>query len=388
MTESKAATLGSLQIEGIQELVQPPGPCVTVLLAPYRPGEQAKPRAGVIKNYLKDAARMLAQRQVPASIRADLLDPIEHLSEDPELFEGSHWGRAIFRSPGVFQQFELLGPVQGMITVGGYFAIRPILADLLMPREFYVLKLSKKNVGLMKCSGLKGESVSLPKGVPETLDEATSFEPPDHDLENRSSAGSSIGSMRSVRFGTGAGRETQQVYLSDFYKAVDRGIREVLKTGDVPLVLAGVDEDKALYRTNNRYPNLLAQSIPGSPEGSWAEPELLYRAYTIVRSDCTERSARALAEARERVAPVRYANGLNAILRAAVEGRVASLYIDEAAQMHGVFEGAKRGGRWNYGDEDLLNAAAVETILRAGEAFSLPAGRIPGGEPAAAILRF
>jgi len=388
MTDSKAAVLESLQLEGIQELVQPPGPCVTVLLAPYRPGEQAKSMAGVIKNYLRDAEKQLIERKVPATVRADVLDPIEHLADDPLLIKGSHWGRAIFRSPGVFRQFELIGPVQGALTVGGYFAIRPILGDLLVPLEFYVLKLSKTHVALLKCAGLRSEQVPLPAGIPATIEEAESFKPPDHDLENRSTAGSSTGSMRAVRFGTGSGRETQRTYLADFYKAIDRGLREIVQLSEAPLVLAGVDEDNALYRTINRYPNLLAQSVSGSPDGGLSELELVGRAYTIVRSDCTERAARALAESRERVAPVRYANGINAILRAAVEGRVANLYIDETAQMHGVFEGAKRGGRWNYGEEDLLNVAAVESILRGGEAFSLPAGRIPNGEPVAAILRF
>ena len=49
------------------------------------------------------------------------------------------------------------------------------------------------------------------------------FKQPDHDLENRSAAGSSVGSMRRIRFGTGSGRETQQTYLADLYKEVDRG---------------------------------------------------------------------------------------------------------------------------------------------------------------------
>jgi len=388
MVETKTTILETLQLEGIQELVRPPGPCITLLLEPHRPGGQSKSMAEIIKTQLKETARKLVDRKVPASVQAELLEPIEHLADDPQLLRGSHWGRAIFRSPGLFRQFELIGPVRGALTVGGYFDIRPILSDLLLPPEFFVLKLSKTHVSLLRCTALRGERVALPKGVPETLEEATAFKPPDHDLENRSSAGSSASSMHAIRFGTGSGRETQRTYLADFYKAVDRGVRELLNANEAPLVLAGVDEDNALYRTSNRHPKLLAQSVTGSPDGALSELELIYQAYAIVRADCTERVLRGLVESRERVAPVRYANGLNAILRAAVEGRVASLYLDESAQMHGVFEGAKRGGRWNYGEEDLLNVAAVETILRGGAAFSLPAGRIPDGEPAAAILRY
>jgi hypothetical protein len=77
---------------------------------------------------------------------------------------------------------------------------------------------------------------------------------PDHDLENRSAAGSSPGAMRRIRFGTGSGRETQHSYLAEFYKKVDHGIHELLNTHGSPLLLAGVDEDTALYRAGNTYP--------------------------------------------------------------------------------------------------------------------------------------
>jgi hypothetical protein len=71
-----------------------------------------------------------------------------------------------------------------------------------------------------------------------------------------------------------------------------------------------------------------------------------------------------------------------------VEGRVRHLYIDEVARKLGVFEGSKRGGRWDWGEEDLLNVAAVETIMQGGLAFALPTSRMPEGAAAAAILRY
>ena len=257
-----------------------------------------------------------------------------------------------------------------------------------MPAKFFLLKLSKKNVEVFRCAGLRAEYVKLPGGVPETLEEALAFKKPDHDLENRAAAGSSPGALHAIRFGTGSGRETQGTYLADFYKAVDRGVRELLgAASDAPLVLAGVDEDTVLYRMNNRYPNLLARNVQGSP-GASAEPDILRQAYSIVRSDCGERAVRALQESKERVAPARFSTSLKTILRSAVEGRVASLYIDEAARMFGTFEGTRKGGRWNWGEEDLLNIAAVETILQGGQAFALPTGRIPDGAAVAAVLRF
>ena len=80
MTEAKVLALESLQLEEIHELIRSPGPCVTLLLPPYRPGEQAKPMATVMKSDLQEAARQLAQRGIPDSITRDLLEPLEHPS--------------------------------------------------------------------------------------------------------------------------------------------------------------------------------------------------------------------------------------------------------------------------------------------------------------------
>ena len=388
MTEVKVPPPESLEIDKIHDLIRSSGPCITLLLPPYRPGEQSKPIAGMVRTNLQVAQHQLEERNVPGNITRDLVEPLEQLARDPDFLAGSHWSRVIFRSGNVLRQFTLTEGVKPALFVGGCFEIRSILAELDLPADFYVLKISKKNVDLHRSAGLHEERVKLPAGVTENLDEFLEFEPPDHDLEDRSAAGASTGSMPGVRFGTGSGRETQSTYLADFYKAVDRGVRELLGVRDAPLVLAGVDEDTALYRANNRYANLLARSVSGNPAGSLLDNGTLLKAYEIVRADRAERAVSALLDSRERVAPARFTTGLSTILRAAVEGRVARLYIDQAARMFGLFEGTRRSGHWNWGQEDLLNVAAVETLLQGGSAYSLPTGRIPDGAPIAAILRY
>lgn len=387
MTESKVLALEPLHLEKLQELILHTGPCITLLLPPYRPGERGKPITALLKSHVKEVEHQLVERGIQGSIIGDLLDPLRYLAEDPDLSGGSHWGRAIYRSRDTFQQFAITEGGEPSVRVGGYFHIRHILTDLHLPTVFYLLRLSKKDVEVFRCANLRAESVQLPGGIPTTLEEALAFKQPDHDLENRSSAGPSSGSMHGVRFGTGSGKETQHAYLADFYKSIDRGMHQLLGASGAPLVLAGVDEDTVLYRAINKVPSLLAASISGSSSGP-VENGILAHAYWLVRADSMGRAIKALHDSKERLAPSRYASGLSTILRAAVEGRVARLYIDEAASMLGVFEGTKRGERWNWGEEDLLNVAAVETILHSGMAFSIPAGKIPDESAIAAELRF
>jgi Bacterial archaeo-eukaryotic release factor family 3 len=377
MTETKLLALEALHLDKIRELIQSPGPCLTLMLPGYRPGELAQPISSVIKRQLQDAERQLRERGVPESTTQDLLAPLRHLAEDPSLSSGSHSSRVVFRSLSVFRQFAVTEPVKPALQVGKYFEILPVLAELHLPAEFYVLCLSKKDVEMFRCSGLHAERVKLPAGVPETLEETLGFKPPDHDLENRAAAGSSASAMHAVRFSTDAGAERQGAYLADFYKAVDRGVRELLgAASEAPLVLAGVEEDSVLYCRSNRYPHLLHQIAHGS-KGVAMDPGILLQAYSIVRSEYSERAVRELRASKERVASARYSTSVNSILQAAAEGRVASLYIDEGARIHGAL-----------GEQDLLNLVAVETIRQGGTAFAVPSGRIPDGANIAAILRF
>ena len=388
MTGSNVSTLETLRPDKIADLAGSPAPCVTILLPPYRPQEQAKSAATMLRSYCQDAERQLTARQVPRSEVTDLIEPLQVLGAIADFKTTSHWGRAIFRSTEVFTMLEGIEGVKPGVTVGARFQLRSVLADLNLPAYFLLLKLSQKSVELWRCAGRRAKPVELPKGVPRTLDEALAFKPPDHDLENRSSAGSSTGSMAAVRFGTGSERERAQRYVADFFKAVDRGIRELVHAGETPLVLAGVDEDTGLYRLVTSYPRVLGESIHGSANSPFSTDELLERAYAIVRSDSTERTGAALLDLKERMAPARFSTNLDAILSAASDGRVGWLYINQDARALGVFGGVSEQPASDWGEEDLLNVAAVETLRHGGLAFSLPPDKMPDAASVLAVFRY
>jgi Bacterial archaeo-eukaryotic release factor family 3 len=376
--------------ETIRDLVRTEGPCITVILPPYRPGEPGKPAASILKTDLQEAAGKLAARKIAKPLIEELLEPLHQLTHEEESLAGSGLARAILRSHGVFRQFELPvppTPVQAC-AVGDCFWIRPILKSLAVPERIYVLDLNKKSVTLLECGLSDAAPVVLPKGTPRTLDEALNFDVPDHDLMNRSSAGPSTGAMGGVKFGTGYGREAQRAHLHDFYKAVDRGVNEVLRSVEWPLVLAGVEEDVDVYRSVNIYPHVAEKSIPAGAGQPLASSHILRQARDAVLFDLERRAELRVAEFKERFAPARFSLDLDAILRAAAEGRVCDLYLDENGVRVGNFEGKIFGGHANWHNEDLLNVAAVETLLGGGGVYPLPSHSMPSGAIAAAMFRY
>ena len=384
MVATHTSTTELIGLDGIREVLKHPGPCISVFLPPYRPGEQSGSPAALLNSYVHEAERELAERGVRQGAAGELLPALEHLTKDAEFAAGSRWSRAIFCSPAVFEQFHLVHPVEGALTVGGAFAIRKLGQEFTRPRAFHILALYKDRVALLRCAGLQAELVKLPPDIPETLAQALEFEPPDHDLENRAAIGSSTGAVRAVRFGTGSGRERERAHLADFYKLVDRGLQKFIR--EAPLILAGVGEDIALFRGASGYASLAKGAITGSPDVSPpAHDGLLEAAYAILRAGEIERQAAALNEALERRDPKRFSTDPDRILHAAFEGRVDRLYLNQDAVRMDVFE---RGKYHSWGKEDLLNLAAVQTIAHRGESYELPPEAMPDGSIAAGLMRF
>jgi hypothetical protein len=66
--------------------------------------------------------------------------------------------------------------------------------------------------------------VELPAGTPLSLSEAMQTRQPDHVLDNKSSAGPSVGSMKGVMFGTATDRDTKDEHLLHYFREIDRAI--------------------------------------------------------------------------------------------------------------------------------------------------------------------
>ncbi len=186
-----------------------------------------------------------------------------------------------------------------------------------------------------------------------------------------------------MRFGTAS--EHDAAYLADYYKHVDRGMRELLREAEPPLVLAGTHEDMAKYRAVNTYNRLAKRGIAGSLNLDFSHDQLLQQALAVLREESNERHAKALMEAREHFDPARFTTGFDAILSAAFDGKVSRIYVNESARNPGAFE---RGNYSSWENEDLLNLAMVQTLVHNGDACVLPAEMMPNHSAAAAILRF
>jgi hypothetical protein len=246
-------------------------------------------------------------------------------------------------------------------------------------QQFYLLTLSRKHVRLFLCTWRTAKEIPIGALAPQSLEVWLNSRMPDHLLDNRASAGPSVGAMNGVMFGTSSDSDRHDEYLAHFFKKVDKGLHKVLSVQNFPLLLAGVESEIAIYRQINTYPHLLEPAVHGSPDGL-PNRDLHSRAVEAVKRTFSARLGTVLLDFKEVHDAKRVSFSIPEILKQAKEGRVADLLIREDAEYPGASDGDQ--------NEDLLNLAAVQTLSHRGQAFELKASEMPHETDVAALLRF
>ncbi len=369
---SEVLNMKVLNMKDLRRLCAAPGPCITITLSAYHPGVQ--PSYGDrLKGAIRLAEQELAKLKDFKQIN-ELLVPLHALVDEPDMKAGGP-AMVIFRSPVVFERFYLPATVSPHVVVAPHFHVTPLLKQLSGEREFYILAVSRKHLRLLRYVNAECHEIPVPATIPHNVEEAGAFDQPDHSRRNRSSVGKSTGTMSAVPFGTGSEREKTHERIQHFFSMVDRGLGETLQ--DLPLLLAGVDYEVALYKRAAKYPGIMGDRLPGDPQTLTLQ-EIAGLAGGIADASAQLSAETALERLREKVGSGQTATDVSQILPAASEGRVAELVLAEGAELREPPEPM----------QDLINAAAVLTLLNGGDVLMLPAAKMGGEAPIAALYRY
>ncbi len=364
------------------------GPCLSVYI-PFStapPNQSAKANALEWKEVLRSIEPKIQQNRAAREL-------LESIRDWDEIFQGQEpQGRsiAVLRSPDVFRITWIEEPVKSRAELGPHFYIRPLLPELTRDKAFYILALSQKNVRLLRCTARAAEEVPFPPHIATSYDAYMNTAKPDHVSDNRASPGPGAGSSKGVMFTTSSDREDKDEYLTHFFRHIDRAVEEILRGKSEPVVLAGVEYELALYRSFNSNLHLAPESVQGAPN-SLKSGEMHARALDAMLRCYEKKIDEALAQYNHRVG-AGASNRLKDVVTAAHDGRVLTLLVSDSLESTGVFDETTHTvkGRQTGSpeDEDLINDAAVQTILHAGQVFVVSHGKMPNGAPLAAIFRF
>lgn len=369
----------------VKPLLGASGPCLSVYFPLSRqtlsPGDEARRWKQVVRQ-LGDSAVRFGEKA------GELVPSLADWQAVNEGRTGKETTLAVFRSPQHFNRMWIRAETQERIAVGPEFLIRPLLPLLANP-VFCVLALSQNDTRLLRCTLNSSEEIPL-MGAEINFEQFMNSAKPDHIRDNRAAAGPGGGSTRGITFGTASNMEDHDEYLANYFRQIDRSLAATLRETCEPVILAAVEHELSLYRSLSVYPQLLEEGIQGAPNGLKGG-EMHARALAVLDRHRQNVLRVVLTEYNHLAGGGRATNRLKEIVTAAHDGRVNKLIVPDSMEQAGSMDEASHRVKAKEGDGeeyDLLNSAAVQTLLHGGQVFAAPNNKMPNGSPLAAIFRY
>jgi hypothetical protein len=373
--------------ESIRELMSTAGPCITIVLAGNEIGHSVVELKSALNQFRKSIESYGASAQTQLK---SMLDAIETATRDLRSEPTSKGSIAILSSPASTRVLRVANTVKPVARIAERFDIRTLLQIENGQKRFYVLALSQNRTRILRCTESTSEELEIP-GAPKSLADAMQTKPPDHVLDNRITAGPSVGTGTAVMFGTSTDRDSKDEYLLHFFAELDRAVNRMLSGSSEPLIAAGVEHEMALYRRINTCPRLVEPGIYGAPDGFEAG-EMYRRALDLLAERERQMGTQVPADFDKRVGTGHASTHIQQIVTAAWEGRVSHLFLQQNASYIGSFDPVRH--RVKHTDDpldtpiDLVNSAAEQTVLHGGEVKILPGSAMPNGVPVCALMRY
>jgi hypothetical protein len=347
-----------------------------------------KARAGCLLRTAQERLEMHGWRGSAADM---LLAPVRAWIDDTEIWRGRHGSIALFRAADEFSAYQVPFPLSERAVVGSQFFIKPLLPLLTWAQPFYVLAVSQHEVRLLNCSYDAWNEMSV-EGMPRNLEEALRGEEVEkqHPVRMAEPAAGS-GRPMAIRYGMGSPQDERKARVERYLRMIDSAVHHALQDTRAPLVFAGVEYLFGMYRQLTASEQLLSAPLKGNPDRMRAAT-LHERAREMLGAYFDEPKRAALARYRELEGLGRTFSDTESILHAAGQGRVESLFVNDAVEEWGGYDAQTgqvvlRPNLFADGAE-MSNLAAILTLRHGGMAFVPGAGEMPSQTAMAAVLRY
>jgi hypothetical protein len=363
--------------------------CVSLFMPTHRAGRETEQGPIRFRNLLREAQEQLLAKGLRAAKVGEILKKPQRLLQDKGFWQRQSDGLAVFFSSDAFHHFRLPLAFEELVVISKRFLVKPLLPILTSDGLFHVLALSQNQVRLLEGTRHTVDEVAL-EGLLQSLAEAFPEAPAEKQLLFHSGTPTGAGKRAAVFYG----REISNVNkdrLLRWFRMIDKNLHSLLSDSRSPLVLAGVDYLFPLYREVNTYPHLMDEGIPGNPEGLRPE-ELHGPAWALVEPIFRQSREAAAAHFRQLAGTGQTTTDVREALTAAHHGRVDVLFLPVGVQVWGHF--IPENDRVDVhespepGDENLLDLAAIQSLIKGGTVYAVAPHEVPEQAPLAAIFRY
>lgn len=341
------------------------------------------------RNLLTQAEQRLEATGLRAAEARKRLEPLDALAHDDVFWKQQGLGLSLLLGDEQVRRFRLERDVEPLVVVAEHFHLKPLLQILSEPR-FYVLAVSQNHVRLLEGTRQAAREVSV-GALPKNLAEALNYDQPEAMVQYHTGSFGGRRRQSTVFHGQGGSVDQAKDDILRYFRLIDQALSDYLEEARVPVVFAGVNYLFPIYRRANSHPGLIDTPISGNPD-LLSPAQLHAHAWQVVEPVFDISRTEAAARYAELAGTQRASSDIEQVLPAAYDGRVESIFIAKDRLLWGRCEPLLRNvepsAAQTAGSEDLLDRAAVETALRGGDVYVVPAAEVPEGNLVAAIYRY
>jgi len=381
----------------LENLVDPQnGWHVSIFMPTREAGSGIVENAVRFRNLVDGAQERLVEVGMRPPEARSLLSPARALIEDEIFWQQQSQGLAVFLTEKMARKYWLPLDLEELVVVSDRFHVKPLLSVLSNNGRFYVLALSQHETRLLQGTRYRIGEINLDdrEQVPDSIVDVLKWEDPEKQLQLHTGSESVLdGGVAAIFHGHGvASGDDLKEKIRRYFQRLDEGIAGLLGDDDAPMVPVADDFVLALYREANSYPQIV-EGVAQQPEALSLEA-LHQRAWAVVEPffrQAEEQARDAYGHLRG-TDEDRASDDVEVVVPAAAFGRVDGLFVARGEQIWGTFDreygDVEIHEEQEPSDRDLLDVAAVETVLNEGWLFVVDPVDVPGGGELAAVLRW
>ncbi|AFZ12134.1 hypothetical protein Cri9333_1233 [Crinalium epipsammum PCC 9333] len=381
------------ELKNLIEVTQ--APCISIYIPTQKAGPEVRQNPIRFKNLMREAEEHLHKMGLDQDAIASLLTQAQEL-DTAEFWENQDNSLAIFISPEIFRHYSLPQEFEELVVVTDSFHLKPLLQLVNNDGLFYLLTLSQNEAKFFEGTRYSIKQIGV-ENLPSNLDEALEYDETAKDNQQeiatpKGGTGNSAQQPGSFH-GQGAEGDNAKSDILQFFHTINNALAEILKNKKAPLVLAGVEYLFPLYQEANTYQHLVEEGITGNPENLQPE-ELHEQALKLVEPLFEQEQQKAIEHYHELAGSDngKASHDLKEIISSAYFQRVDSLFVAVGEQKWGHFKPDTNTvdlhDEPQADDQDLLDFAAIHTILNGGKVYAVEPDKVPDNVPIAAIFRY
>jgi hypothetical protein len=362
--------------------------CVSIYIPTHTHGKEVNNGKDIInfKTELQKVKNFLRDGGMHENDVTEYLEPAYNLLEDGSFWHHQWEGLAVFLGENFFEYYTLPIKFEPFSLVSNSLHLQQILPVMHGDGHYYILALDLGQCRFYRASKYSMVELSLPDDVPDDLEESIKHTDFERSLQHHSGNGATSSSrnvvFRGVFHGQAKGmkRDERKIFVGEYLRKVQNGVSKMLNDEEAPLVLFGVEYLHSLYKSNNKYRNLIEKGIFGHLS-EVSENELREKTWELVEPIFNSLKEQRYNKFNQLAGTGQTSENLEEIVKEASNGRVEALFVKKGLHKWGHYHEedykVEVHNNFHENDECLVSRSAVETVLNGGETYLVDEEEMP-----------